>query len=196
VTKKEAGLLIAPDEGKPMPGECRIHHVAIVVEDIDGALGFWTKALGLPLGRVEDIPDQESTVAFLPTDGGEVELVRPTSEDSGISRFLKKRGPGIHHLCFEVDDLDARVLNLREAGIRLIDPEPTTGSDGRRMIFVHPESTQGVLVELYETTRPETVIRLDRARTLPQRVLDRGRILAAGAKALWRSLRNARSQDD
>ena len=179
-----------------MPGVCRIHHVAIVVEDIDEAVGFWAEALGLPVGRIEDIPDQQSTVAFLPADGGEIELVKPTSEEGGISRFLKKRGPGIHHICFEVGDLDARVLRLREKGVRLISPEPLIAPDGRRMIFVHPESTHGVLVELYETTTQETVIRLDRARNLPGRVLDQGRILAAGAQALWRALWSKESKSE
>ncbi|MGD8822228.1 MAG: VOC family protein, partial [Anaerolineales bacterium] len=91
----------------------RINHVAIVVEDIDAALKFWSDGLGLDVAHVEDVPDQESVVAFLPTGQSEVELVKPTSEDSGIARFLKRRGPGMHHICFEVDDIDSCIAHLK-----------------------------------------------------------------------------------
>ncbi len=128
----------------------QIDHVAIVVADIDEALHFWRDGLGLEVSRLEDIPEQQSVVAFLPTGEAEVELVRPTSPDSGVARFLEKRGPGIHHLCFEVDDLDAFLDRLRGLGVRLINPEPVIGSGGKRIAFIHPESTNGVLVELYE----------------------------------------------
>lgn len=178
-----------------MPEACRIHHVAVVVDDLDDALGFWGQALGLKVSRVEDLPNQQSTIAFLPTDQGEIELVRPTTEESGISRFLKKRGPGIHHLCLEVADFDARLQRLRDAGVRLITPEPTIGPGGRRMIFIHPDSAYGVLVELYEAGLDEVAIRLDRSRNPLGRIQDQGKILAAGVRALWRSLRGAESKD-
>jgi methylmalonyl-CoA/ethylmalonyl-CoA epimerase len=80
----------------------RVNHVAILVEDIENALGFWRDSLGLELSHVEEVPDQESMVAFLPVGEAEVELVQPTSEDSGVARYLKKRGPGIHHICFDL----------------------------------------------------------------------------------------------
>lgn len=134
----------------------RIHHVALVVEDLEGAIVFWRDVLGLPLAAVQDIPEQQSRIAFLPAGEAEVELVLPTSGDSGVARYLAKRGPGMHHLCLEVTDLEVMLQRLRQNGVRLINPEPVAGADGRRMAFLHPESTQGVLIELYERPRPRT----------------------------------------
>ena len=128
----------------------RIAHIAIVVEDIEGALGFWRDALGLPLAHVEDVPEQRATVAFLPTSESEVELVKPTTNDSGVARFLAGRGPGIHHICFEVDDVAATLTALKVRGVRLIDETPRIGAGGKKVAFIHPESTRGVLVELTE----------------------------------------------
>jgi methylmalonyl-CoA/ethylmalonyl-CoA epimerase len=133
-----------------MPGIKRIDHIAIVVEDIQNALGFWQEALGLNLAGVEEVAEQKSVVAFLPTGDSEVELVKPTTNDSGVARFLAKRGPGMHHICFEVDGLQAILDDLKARGVRLINETPTVGAGGNRIAFIHPESTQGVLVELYE----------------------------------------------
>jgi len=133
-----------------MPAIKRIDHIAIVVEDIDAALGFWRDTLGLPLDHVRDVPEQQSIVAFLPSGESEVELVKPTTGDSGAARFLQKRGPGMHHICFEVDDVQAFLLNLKEKGVRLIHETAQIGTDGKKIAFIHPESTHGVLVELYE----------------------------------------------
>jgi methylmalonyl-CoA/ethylmalonyl-CoA epimerase len=133
-----------------MPAIKRVDHIAIVVEDIDEVLKFWRDALGLELHQVEEVPEQESVVAFLPVGDGEIELVKPTTEESGIARYLHKRGPGIHHICFEVDDIQATLDNLKQKGVRLINEEAMTGSGGKKMAFIHPESTHGVLVELYE----------------------------------------------
>lgn len=168
----------------------RIDHVAIVVEDIDAALGFWRDTLGLPLTHVEDVPDQESVVAFLPTGESEVELVKPTSETSGIARFLNRRGPGIHHICFEVTDLEVCLDRLGESGVRLINRDPILGTAGKRIAFIHPESTHGVLVELYELTQDEPSIRLERARTLADRVLGEGQLMVAGVRDFLRGLRD------
>jgi methylmalonyl-CoA/ethylmalonyl-CoA epimerase len=88
-------------------------------------------------------------VAFLPLPGSEVELVKPTTEDSGIAKYLTKRGPGMHHICLEVDDIEGMLAQLRARGVRLINESPRAGGDGRRYAFIHPESTGGVLVELY-----------------------------------------------
>jgi methylmalonyl-CoA/ethylmalonyl-CoA epimerase len=96
------------------------------------------------------MPEQAARIAFLPTGGGEVELVQPVTADSGIAKFLQKRGAGIHHVCFETDDLDGMIEQLKEKGVRLIGEKPSIGAGGKRMIFVHPESAGGVLVELYE----------------------------------------------
>ena len=138
-----------------MPKIKKIDHVAIVVEDIDEALGFWRDALGLELHQVEDVPDQESLVAFLPVGEGEIELVEPTSQDSGVARYLNKRGPGIHHLCFEVDDIQATLHKLKSHNVRLIHETALTGTGGKKFAFIHPESTHGVLVELYELPEAE-----------------------------------------
>jgi len=132
----------------------RIAHIAIVVEDLDTSLAFWRDALGLPLTLVEDVPEQQATVAFLPTSESEVELVKPSTDSSGVARFLAKRGPGLHHICFEVDDLAATLARLKAKGIRLIDETPKLGAGGQKIAFVHPESAQGVLVELYERPAP------------------------------------------
>ena len=133
-----------------MPAIKRIDHIAIVVEDIDAALGFWRDTLGLRLDHVQDIPEQQSIIAFLPSGESEVELVKPTTGDSGVARFLQKRGPGMHHICFEVDDVQAFLVKLIEKGVRLINETPQVGADGKKIAFIHPESTHGVLVELYE----------------------------------------------
>jgi methylmalonyl-CoA/ethylmalonyl-CoA epimerase len=127
----------------------KINHVAIVVSDIDTSLNFWQDALGLVLHHVEDVPSQKAMVAFLPVGDSEVELVKPTAEDSGTAKFLRERGPGMHHLCFEVDDLDGMIDRLKEKGVRLINESPIV-LEGRRLIFIHPKSTDGVLVELYQ----------------------------------------------
>lgn len=130
----------------------KINHVAIVVPDIEGSLSFWRDALGLDLHHVEDVPSQKSQVAFLPLGESEVELVRPTTDDSGVAKFLSDRGPGMHHLCFEVDDIDGMLADLKAKGVRLINETPQQ-LEGRKVAFVHPKSSNGVLVELYQLTR-------------------------------------------
>ncbi len=134
-----------------MTGIEKINHVAVVVADIDSALAFWRDALGLAPSGVKDMPEQKSKIAFLPLDGSEIELVQPTDPGSGIAKYLAKRGPGMHHLCLEVRDLDDTLARLKAKGIRLTSEAPMAGAGGRRMIFVHPESSGGVLVELYES---------------------------------------------
>ena len=128
----------------------RVHHLAVVVADLDQALRFWRDALGLRVSHIEDIPEQASQVAFLPAGEAEIELVRPTTADSGVARYLAKRGAGMHHICLSVPDLRAILQQLAAQGVRLINPEPMAGSDGRQYAFVHPESTGGVLLELYQ----------------------------------------------
>lgn len=128
----------------------KIAHVAILVEDIDDALKFWRDALGLELGHVEEVPSQGAAVAFLPLGDTEVELVQPLGEDSGLAKYLQKRGSGMHHLCFEVEDISAKLEELKAAGVRLINEEASTLEDGRQIAFIHPKSTGGVLVELVQ----------------------------------------------
>jgi len=131
----------------------QINHVAIVVDDIDSALNFWRDGLGLEMTHVEVLEEQNVRVAFLPIGESEIELVEPTTDDTGVARFLNKNGPGMHHICLEVDDITASLEHLRTQGIRLINDEPIVGAGGKRVAFIHPENTQGVLVELYEPTR-------------------------------------------
>lgn len=167
----------------------RINHVAIVVEDLDAALDFWRDGLGLEVTHVEEVAEQESMVAFLPTAESEIELVKPTSETSGVARYLRKRGPGIHHICLEVDDIEACLAHLAERNVRLINAEPILGTGGKRIAFIHPESTHGVLVELYELSPQEDEIRLTRARELAQRAWDQGQLVADGLRELVKGLR-------
>jgi methylmalonyl-CoA/ethylmalonyl-CoA epimerase len=131
----------------------KINHVAIAVPEIEGALDFWRDALGLELDHIEDVPSQNSIVAFLPTGESEVELVKPTQEDSGLGRFLKEKGPGIHHVCLEVDDLEGMLADLKSKGVRLIDEEPVL-LPGRKVAFIHPKASGGVLVELIQHFQP------------------------------------------
>jgi len=167
----------------------RINHIALVVDDIEAALHFWRDTLQLNLSYVEDVPDQESVVAFLPVADIEVELVKPTSEGSGVARYLDRRGPGIHHICFEVDDIEACLELLRDRGVELINPEPVIGTAGKRIAFLHPKSTHGVLIELYEVTPQEPEIRLARARGLAERARSQGQVVAAGMLGFLRALR-------
>jgi methylmalonyl-CoA/ethylmalonyl-CoA epimerase len=168
----------------------RIDHIAIVVEDIDAALDFWRDTLGLELTHVEVVPDQQSAVAFLPTGESEVELVKPTTATSGVARYLAKRGPGIHHICFEVDDIAAMLAALKARGVRLIDETPRIGTGGKQIAFVHPESTHGVLVELYELTPNEPIRRLENEASLADRVMREGQVMGAAVMAFLNRLVN------
>ncbi len=128
----------------------KINHVAIVVEDVREALTFWRDALGLPLQHTE-INDAEAVeIAFLPIGEGEIELIQPTTDDSGVAKYLAKKGAGLHHLCIEVDDITAALARIAESGAELINETPRTRPDGTRYAFVHPKSTGGVLLELYQ----------------------------------------------
>ncbi len=127
----------------------KINHIGIVVSDIDEALKFWQDAMGIHLHHIEEVPSQKVAVAFLPVGDTEIELVKPTSGDTGAGKFLQERGGGMHHLCFEVDDIEGMLSDLKKKNVRLINEEPIV-LPGRKMAFVHPKSTGGVLVELYE----------------------------------------------
>jgi len=133
-----------------MPKIKKIDHVALVVSNIDEALSFWQSALGIELDHLEDVPRENSTIAFLPLGDSEVELVQPTSDDSGIAKYLEKRGPGMHHICLEVDDIIEMLAQLKGKGIQLIHEEPVTAASGKKYAFIHPKAAFGVLVELYE----------------------------------------------
>ena len=139
-----------PSKGSKMPKIKQIDHIAIVVNDTESALSFWRDILGLELDHVAIVSEQKSEVAFLRAGSSEIELVNPTSEDTGISRYLDKHGPGMHHLCLQVEDIDNILDDLRKKGVRLINENPLLGKHGQRYAFIHPESACGVLLELYE----------------------------------------------
>jgi len=128
----------------------RIDHIAVLVADLEGPLAFWQDALGLELTHVQEIPAEMAQIAFLPAGESEIELVKPTTADSGLARYLEKRGPGMHHICLEVDDIAGMLAQLKSKGIQLINEEPKTGEGGRKYAFIHPKSANGVMVELYE----------------------------------------------
>lgn len=130
----------------------KVNHIAIVVSDLEESLRFWVDALGLKLAHTEHVASQAVDVAFLPVGDSKIELLKPTDDESGVARYLEKRGAGMHHLCFEVDDIVATLIQLKEVGVQLINEAPVVGSDGRKFAFIHPKSANGVLVELYELT--------------------------------------------
>ena len=124
----------------------KIHHVGVVVRDLEQAYGFWRDVLGLPVHKVQTVVDQDVTAALLTVGESEIELLQPLSDKSGIGKFLAKRGEGIHHLCFQTDDVTAELEGARRKGIRLIDEKPRPGLAGM-ICFLHPAATRGVLVE-------------------------------------------------
>ena len=126
----------------------RIAHVGIAVPDIGAALAFYRDVLGLEPHPTETADG--ATIVSLPFGEAEVELLAPRDDDGPIARFLARRGPGIHHICYRVADLDAALAACRDAGYRLIDETPRTGAGGRRIAFVHPKATAGILLELTE----------------------------------------------
>ncbi len=129
----------------------KINHLGIATNGIDEALKFWSDALGLENVHSEIVEDQKVRIAMLPLGESRVELLEPTSEDSPISKFLQKRGPGIHHIAVEVDDIEAALVKLRSQGMRLIDDTPRIGAEGNLVAFVHPTAAGGVLLELVQT---------------------------------------------
>jgi methylmalonyl-CoA/ethylmalonyl-CoA epimerase len=128
----------------------RIDHIAVVVDDMQGTLQFWRDALGMEVAHIQDIPAEMAQIAFLPAGGSEIELVRPTNADSGLAKYLEKRGPSMHHVCLEVDDIAGMLARLKQKGIQLINEEPRVSADGKQYAFIHPKSANGVLVELYQ----------------------------------------------
>ncbi|MEL6148338.1 MAG: methylmalonyl-CoA epimerase [Chloroflexota bacterium] len=128
----------------------KVDHIAVVVADMSAALHFWRDALGLPLEATETNDTEAVDVAFLPVGETRMELLKPTTDDSGIAKYLEKRGAGMHHVCVAVDDIEIAMTQLAEREVELINETPRTREDGTRYAFIHPKSTGGVLVELYE----------------------------------------------
>ena len=129
----------------------RLDHIGIAVSSIDQAVGLY-EALGLKDTRREIVESQEVRTAFLPIGDTRLELLEPVGSDSPVAKFLAKRGPGIHHICFAVPDLEGALADLRGRGFRLVHQSPVPGADGRRVAFLHPSAGQGVLIELSEGT--------------------------------------------
>jgi methylmalonyl-CoA/ethylmalonyl-CoA epimerase len=127
----------------------KINHIAIVVEDIEKALAVYRDAVGLPLEHITEESAEQVRVAFLPTANGEIELIQPTTSDSGVAKFLAKRGEGLHHICLEVDSLDATMQAMAARGLQILG-EPHINQRGDKYVFIHPKSAHGVLLELYE----------------------------------------------
>lgn len=127
-----------------------LNHLAVVVDNLDDALSFWCGLLGLArAGETHSIVEEAVDVAFLDLGNSRLELIQPTADDSGVARYLARRGPGMHHFCLEVPDLDSKLQALLACGVELIN-EVARERDGRRYAFVHPASASGVLLELYE----------------------------------------------
>ena len=125
-----------------------LDHVGIAVAQLDEALSFYRDALGLDVASVEDVESQRVRAHFISTGGTSLELLEGTADDSPISRFVAKRGPGLHHITLRVENLDAALAELKSRGVRLIDETPRPGAEGARVAFIHPASAHGVLVEL------------------------------------------------
>lgn len=127
----------------------KLNHIAIVVENIEAALATYQGVLNLPLDHINEEPSEQVRVAYLPTATGEVELIQPTSSDSGVAKFLAKRGEGLHHICLEVDSIETVVANMAAKGLQVLG-ETRVNQRGDKYIFIHPKSAHGVLLELYE----------------------------------------------
>ena len=127
----------------------KVHHVGVVVRNMDRAMRFWRDTLGLPVHKTQTITEQGVKAALLRLGDSEVELLEPIVSDNGIARYLEARGEGLHHVCFQVDDVWLELVELRHQGVELIDQAPRIGIAGR-ICFLHPRAMQGTLVELCE----------------------------------------------
>ena len=128
----------------------KIDHLGIAVKSIEGGKNFWTDVLGLKLEGTETVAEQKVTTAFLPVGESEVELLESTAPDGPIAKYLEKKGEGIQHIAFRVENLEEALAELKAKGIQLIDEKPRKGAGGARIAFLHPKATSGVLVELCE----------------------------------------------
>jgi methylmalonyl-CoA/ethylmalonyl-CoA epimerase len=138
--------------------KARLDHVGIAVANLGEALAFYRDALGLEIDPAEDVPSQRVRAHFIPVGESALELLEATSEDSPIAKYLTKRGPGLHHITLEVEDIAAALTELVTRGVRLIDERPRPGAHDSLVAFIHPASAQGVLVELKQVATKETKI--------------------------------------
>jgi methylmalonyl-CoA/ethylmalonyl-CoA epimerase len=128
----------------------RIDHIGVAVEDIDAALDLYASSFDMREQHRETVEEQGVEAVLLEVGDGHVELIRPLSADSGVGKFIARNGPGLHHVAYATDDIDATLGKVREAGLRLIDEQPRVGIRNSRVAFLHPKSTGGVLTELVE----------------------------------------------
>lgn len=133
----------------------KIAHIGIAVHSIEESLPFYTEQLGLTLEKIEEVESEQVKVAFIRIGESRIELLEPLSEQSAIEKFLKKKGEGIHHIALEVNDIEQRLQDLKDHGIRLINEKPKIGGNNAKVAFLHPKSTHGVLFELCEHTKEE-----------------------------------------
>lgn len=131
----------------------KIDHLGIAVKSLDDSLPFYEDLLGLELACREVVADQGVTIAMLPAGDLRIELLEPVSGDGAVGRFIAKRGEGLHHICYEVEDLRAALNRMKESGVKLLDGYPRPGAEGKLVAFLHPASANGVLVELVEKVR-------------------------------------------
>jgi len=127
-----------------------VDHIGVAVKSIEESLKFWEDTMGVKCVDVEEVEEQKVKTAFLPLKDTEIELLEGTSEESPVSKFIEKKGEGIHHIALRVDNLEEALAELKEKGVRLIDEKPRDGAGGCRIAFVHPKSTGGILLELSE----------------------------------------------
>ena len=128
----------------------KIDHLGIAVNSIGVGKNFWTDALGLKFEGSETVEEQKVTTAFFPVGESEVELLESTAPDGPVAKYIEKKGEGIQHVAFRVENIEAALEELKQKGIRLIDEKPRIGAGGARIAFLHPKATNGVLVELCE----------------------------------------------
>ena len=128
----------------------RIEHIAIAVKDVEASARLFETLLGKGCGDIETLPDERVKVAFFELEGGRIELVEGIGSDNPTSKFIERRGEGLHHICLEVEDLPETLRLLHAAGFPLIDSAPKPGSSGTRVAFLHPKGCNGVLIELIE----------------------------------------------
>ena len=128
----------------------RLDHIAIAVPDMEAAIARFVDDLGIELAGREDVPSESTSTAFLPIDGTKIELIHPIEGEGPVAAYLEKRGGGLHHLCFETDDIEGDMAMLKEKGYRFLSEAPKPGAHGTRVAFIHPKSCGGVLIELAE----------------------------------------------
>lgn len=128
----------------------KVDHIGIAVRDLNAVLPYYTDTLGLPLMKIEEVESQKVRVAFIDAGNVKLELLEPMDNESAIFKFLEKKGEGIHHIAFGVVDIEQRMEELRENGVRLLSDRPNPGAGGAMVAFLHPKSSNGVLYELCE----------------------------------------------